>query len=505
MDRVLLLQPPSPPGIDVTRDYAGGFGVAIKVSRSDYGHGIFTLPYFSLMYSAGVLRAAGHNLAYLDAQAARMNADATVAEVARLQPSVIVSVMNLPSIAGDMWLLEQIKRMNPKSKIICIGTVCRVLPREIGKRASADYVVSGNPETVLPELIGAILDGGRLQGVHGVGMVNDEGIVTNGTAAGQLDLRKLPWPPYDIMPVHMYRGFEFGVKTRCMPVWASRGCSMPCSFYCPYPIGMGRTIKFREPDDIVREIAHLNTKHAVGGFIFRDQMFSFKMDRAEEICDLLIERGLDLQWLCETRFDMVSERLLRKMSRAGCKRIHFGLETGDPDLLKTVGKPGMNISTVREAIRLTKDAGIKPRTHVIIGLPGENEDSIGRTVNLLRELRIGDVSVNLATPYPGTPLFRYAKKRGLIETEDWSRFTSFEAIMRTETMATSELEEARRFVAASVKRARLLSTLVELCQNREIIETLASSVRSACGNPKAVLRLTKTVFPQGEYRISRPR
>jgi radical SAM superfamily enzyme YgiQ (UPF0313 family) len=213
---------------------------------------------------------------------------------------------------------------------------------------------------------------------------------------------------------------------------------------------MGRTIRLRPSEDVVKEIAYLNQNFGVTSFLFRDQLFSFSMDRAEEICDLIVEQKLRIQWLCETRFDMVSEGLLRKMKSAGCRRVHFGLETGDPDLLYKIGKPGTKIATVKQAVRLTKEAGMKPLTHLILGLPGENHDTIQNTIKLLKELEITDINVNLATPFPGTRLFSYAKEHGLLETEDWSRYTSSEAVMRSESMTASELEESRDLIMREV-------------------------------------------------------
>lgn len=247
---------------------------------------------------------------------------------------------------------------------------------------------------------------------------------------------------------------------------------MPCSFYCPYPLGMGRKIRFRQGEDFVDEISHLNQRYGVTGFAFRDQVFSSNIDRAEEICDLIVERKLRIQWFCETRFNMVSRRLLKKMRMAGCRRVHYGLETGDPDLLFRVGKPGTRISDVKEALRMTKQAGITPLTHIILGLPGENPNTIQNTLGTLRELGVVNISVNLATPYPGTPLFEYAREHGLIENHDWSHYTSFSPVMRTEELSISELKKWRAFLTENLFGTTFVERVKYIWSNTQIIENL---------------------------------
>jgi len=450
MHSIVFLQPPSPPGLDVERDYAGGFGVASRKARFGYGHGKFAIPYFSLMYSAGVLRRQQYDVSYIDAQAERLDDKTTIARIRNLQPDIVVSVINLPSIYGDGHFLRRLKERCENIKVVCIGTVCRVLPRDVARLSAADIIALGEPELILPDIVKTMQEGGDINSVRGVGIIQDGQLTASSAASDLVDLQKLPWPPYEIMPTTLYRDPHFGSDVRFLPIWSSRGCPMPCSFYCPYPVGMGRTIRPRSSEDFVREIVYLNQNFGITAFTFRDQIFTSNIDRAEEICDLIAEQKLKIQWLCETRFDRVSQGLLRKMKLAGCREVHFGLETGDPELLYKVGKPGTRIATVKEGVRLTKEAGMVPLTQLILGLPGENHVTASNTLKLLKELGITNISVNLVTPYPGTPLFRYAKEHGLLETEDWSRYTSFEAVMRSESMTIPELEDARSLIMEEI-------------------------------------------------------
>lgn len=498
--------------MDVDRDYAGGFGIAHPSERDDYGHGKFAIPYVSLMYSAGLLRRQGCDIIYVDAQAERLSAETTITKVRRLRPDIIVTVVSLPSIYADGDFLRRLRIQCPHSKLICIGTVCLILPDVLAKMNVADVIIVGEPESVLPNLVRRLQESSSIEKVRGIGIVQDGRLSRTESSTERVNLRSLPWPPHDIMPIALYRDPHFGVRVRFFPVWGSRGCPMPCSFYCPYPIGVGRTIRLRSCDDFVNEIAHLNRIHGVKAFIFRDQIFSSRLDRAEEICELLIEKKLRIQWVCETRLDRVSERLLRKMRKAGCRRINFGLETGDPILLHKIGKPGMKISTVKRAVRLTKEAGIRPVTHLIIGLPGESPDTVRRTFKTLRYLGIADVSANIATPYPGTKLFQYARDHELLETEDWSQYTSFKAVMRTEWMNTLELQESKALFATNLlgtTRNLLGTTFFEkityLCKSRLIVDALRTRLKIAHDWPLILMEFLRDLPFQMVHDIAKGR
>lgn len=497
MKSILFLQPPSPPGMSVTRDYAGGFGVAAHSRRKDYGHWQWSVPYVSLMYSAGVLEQQGHDIVYVDSQAERLNATETISRVRESNPRVIVAVVNLPSMKGDAALLKKVKSKSSDAKLVCIGTTCKVLPEDVAEMDFADAIVLGEPENVLPELVGSILDDQDIENVNNIGIVENGELHRTSVVEEDVDLESLPWPPYEVMPTTLYRDPYFGKGVRFLTMWASRGCPMPCSYYCPYPLGLGSKIRARPTDDIVNEIEHLNRNYGTSGFIFRDQIFTSNKNRAGEICDQIIDRKLKINWMCETRFDLVDENVLRKMKKAGCSEIHFGLETGDPDLLRRIGKPGMKLSTVKEAIRQTKKVGINPMTHIILGLPGETEDTIRNTLRTLRETRITSVSVNVATPYPGTALHKYASEKGLLETDDWAKYTSFNRVMRTESMTNENLAQWARYLQANLLGTTALERFSYLCKSKGILDYLSNISSKVWQSPSLSFQFLKNFVTTG--------
>ena len=450
--KILVLQPPSPPHMNVKRDYAGGMGVADPSERGTFGHdpGYITLPYMSLLYSTAVLDRRGFEVVFVDAQADNLDIEGVVARVAREAPQVVVSVVNLPSIYGDLEVLKTLRTRVPGVRTVAIGTVVGPLFHEVAVSGAVDAVVRGDPEVILPELIdhltGARADPARFEVVHGV--------TANRTATRVEDLNELPDLPYHRVPIEKYWYHGFGQNVKFAAVFASRGCSFKC-YYCPYPMGFGERIAHRDPAAVVDEIEQLQKRHGVKGILFRDQVFTMDWEKTHRLCDEIVRRGLKFQWVVETRLDRVNEELLRKMKQAGCVRIHYGLESGDPKLFSRVGKDqaGDRMEQIIRNFQLTEEIGIHPHMFVLIGLLGESEDSIGRTVEVIRRIKPLTLQVAIVTPYPGTPLFEEARKKGLLSTEDWSRYTGFNAVSRTEDLTTEQLLAGRERILREHARA----------------------------------------------------
>jgi radical SAM superfamily enzyme YgiQ (UPF0313 family) len=279
-------------------------------------------------------------------------------------------------------------------------------------------------------------------------------VLTNPEVARVEDLDALPDLPYHLLPVEKYWYHGFGKGVPFAAVFASRGCAFKC-YYCPYPMGFGGRIVARDPVRVADEIERLKRRFGIGGILFRDQVFTYDRHRTLRLCDEMIRRKLGLRWVVETRLDRVDEELLRRMKDAGCVRVHYGLESGDPRLFARVGKDGVEqrMEKLAENFRLTERLGIHPHMFVLIGLLGETWESIRATIATIRRIQPLTLQVAIVTPYPGTGLYEEARQKGLVATDDWSRYTGFQAIMRTEALATEDLVAARTLILRAHARA----------------------------------------------------
>ena len=182
-------------------------------------------------------------------------------------------------------------------------------------------------------------------------------------------------------------------------------------------------------------------------------------EHALKVCEEIIHRKLDTAWFCEARVDHVSKKLLKMMKKAGCKQIHYGVETGDPELLK-LGKPHTNLGTIRKAFRLTKEIGFWATAHVILGWPDENVETLAKTSKFLEEIAPHSVNWNFLTPYPGTKLYEIAKENNLILTHDWSKYTSHTVVMKTKWLSASQLYKAENKISRDYSKRRIVKLLL---------------------------------------------
>jgi len=459
-DNLMILNLPSPPYMDICRDWAGGFGTAMPVKRRHYGHsGKPTLHPF-LGYASAILSNEDYSYSVLDCQRLKLNEFEVITEVKKRVPEVIFSLIGLPSLKKDLKLLDMIKESLPDTTIVGVGTSCRFLQNDILLNSKIDAVSRTTYPYVsnLTQFLQALQQKQSLKKVPGMSYVKS-GKIINTVEPPNADLDKLVPPDYDALELNGYESFRDldGNQYCYVPIMGSKGCPYPC-IYCPYPPGFGKKWMFRSPNDILHEIEEAYAR-GVKGFLFRDQSFPMNEKHATEICQEIIDKKLDIAWVCEARVDHVSKRVLEVMKKAGCKQIHLGVETGDPELIE-LAKPPTNLDTVRKAFRLMKEMRLWATAHIILGWPDETLETLAKTSKFIAEIDPDGVNWNMLTPYPGTKLREIAKHNNLILTYDWSKYTSYTIVMKTKSLNASQLQKATNKIIRHHAQRRIMKLLL---------------------------------------------
>ncbi len=212
------------------------------------------------------------------------------------------------------------------------------------------------------------------------------------------DLDALPYPARHLFDLGQYPLYAPNGEPM-LTVLSSRGCPYNCSF-CFKGI-VGRTYRQRSPDNIADELQYIIDNHGVRNFYFIDDLFTIDVRRLETILDHFIERNMDIRWRCLARVDRVNPELLAKMYQAGCRQIHYGIESGNEEVLKRTAKH-IRLDQVRDAVRWTEEAGIQSKGYFILGLPGDNEETMEETIEFAASLELSEAMFSIATPMPGT-------------------------------------------------------------------------------------------------------
>jgi radical SAM superfamily enzyme YgiQ (UPF0313 family) len=186
----------------------------------------------------------------------------------------------------------------------------------------------------------------------------------------------------------------------------SRGCPFSCT-YCLKSM-YGEDFRKKTPEKLINEVKYAIEKFNVKNGYFIDLEFCINKKLVEKLCDFLIEKKYDFHWTCQTRFDTVDLNLLKKMKRAGCKIIHFGVESGSQKILDKTKKQ-ITIEQMKNTMKIVKKVKIKTVCFFIFGSPGETYEDMKMTVNLAKELNPTYSSFKIAVPYPKTKFYNQIK------------------------------------------------------------------------------------------------
>jgi magnesium-protoporphyrin IX monomethyl ester (oxidative) cyclase len=290
-----------------------------------------------------------------------------------------------------------------------------------------DFVVIGEPEETVLELASVLEQGKKdeLKKVKGIGFIeNGETIVTASRPFIQ-DLDSLPFPARHLLPMKQF--FEAAKKIPIsgnlrkpsVRMLTSRGCPYGCIF-CSNPIVMGRQWRARSAENVVAEIEHIIATYGIRQIDFLDDNIAFDRKRLETICDLIVEKDLNIEWCTPNgvRADSLDSELLAKMRKAGCVSILIAPESGVQRVVDQIIKKKQDLRKVEEVVVAARKLGIKVGCFFIIGMIGETKEDIKATIQFaykLRKLGADRFYFSYATPLYGTELYRQAKEGGFLK------------------------------------------------------------------------------------------
>lgn len=440
--RLMILNLSNPPHRIIDKEYAGGFGIARSLPRFRRRHsGRPSLNLF-LPYSAAVAEEIGCEYKILDAQALELTATEALQKTKEFNPDIVISMISLPSIYEDEKLLSDIKTELSNTLVVGCGTVCNVMPEEVLHGSKIDLLLREsfpyvNGLTLLLNSFQSSKEKTKLKDLPGFSYKKGSEVRNNPPKPTEKQFVDYT-PLYNVLPLKKYQYFPDleGKEHLFIPILGSKGCPHSC-MYCPYPIGFGRKPIFKHFKQVVDEIEHLQ-QIGIEGFLFRNQSFILDQKWAKNICHEIINRKLDISWFCEARVDETLRTILALMHKSGCKAIDYGVETGDPTLIGTA-KPGVRLENTYRTFKIAKEIGIWRHAHMILGLPGENQKTLKRTLKYLLKLDPDSVSLNFATPYPGTKLYEIAERNNWIITRNWTYYSSFDVVMVPPNLNAEEL------------------------------------------------------------------
>nr|MBC7244091.1 radical SAM protein [Chloroflexota bacterium] len=376
-------------------------------------------PPLGLAYLAAVLERDGHQVRIFDFALDPYTAlEDDVRPVCAFDPHLI-GITAMTSVYHSALEIATLLKAYLGRPIVIGGPHATVYPERIlAESPVIDYVVRGEGEETIRELVHVLYDSGDLSTIKGLTYRLRGEILSNPDRPLITDLDNLPFPARHLFDLKRY-GLCTPDGQPMLSILSSRGCPYNCS-YCFKGI-VGRTYRQRSPENIIAELKQVIDQYGIRNFYFIDDLFTIDQRRLEAITEQLINEKLDIRWQCLGRVDRVNVEILRKMYAAGCRRIHFGIESGNEEVLQRIGK-GIKLEQVRQAVRWAQEAGIQVKGYFMLGLPGDTEETMQQTVDLAVALNLDEAMFSLTTPFPGTRLWdELVKKKP--ETEYNQDFT----------------------------------------------------------------------------------
>ena len=414
-----------------------------------------------------------HEVSLLDCEANNMDVGGLADRVERFKPDVIGFQMYSSDRTVVRSYLTRLSRMAIRPVVVAGGPHPSSVPREILDEFAPhiDYAFAGEAEIAFSRFLSALegksADPPGLADVPGL-IWRDRGQVRVNPSYFHPELDDLGTPAWDLLKPGSYPHAPYAAFTRHLPVTlvtASRGCPNRCTF-CAAGYLSGHRIRYRSPEAIVDEIEFLKNKHGIKEIQFADDNLTADPDVVSRLCEIMIERRLDVPWSCPNgvRLDTLSRELLQAMKRSGCYSLAVGIESGSKRLLAKIHK-GISLERVPATLEMIRDAGIRTVGYFILGLPTETREERNQTISLALSLPLDLANFMLYCPLPGTPLYDEVAGTGRFIDAQWYNFSSVIHVPEYTTRAALKWDQRSAFLRFYL-RPRQLSLLMKNARSR---------------------------------------
>lgn len=340
-----------------------------------------------------------------------------------IRPDVVGITCMYTAYAGDAHRLAKVvKSYNPEIPVIFGGAHPSTFPEFVLKDKNVDLVVQGEGEQTVLEIMRHLERKEDILSTPGTVVRSNGNTLVNPSRGYVSDLDTLPFPARDLLDMDIYKEATmkegYILRKPSTTIVTSRGCPGKCIF-CTIHSVWGRKWRYRSARNVVDEMEMLKRDFGIREVHWVDDSAGIKKTRVHEICDEILSRRLDITWATPNGIAhwTLDEKTLDRMREAGCYRITFGIESGNEETRKFLGKP----YSLKQAERLIKHAnsiGMWTICTLILGFPYEKEDSIRDTVDFAVRSEVDMALFYLLAPFPGTPVYEIFKKEGLVNYDD---------------------------------------------------------------------------------------
>lgn len=413
-----------------------------------------TTAHLGLAYLGAVSQKRGDTVRVFDCDVEEQSLEDFVQE---FKPNLIGITANTPQVKQAWRTAKAIKEVHDVPIVLGgphVSVAAEGLDYESVERPYVDMVVRGEGEAPWLEISNKVEDFLRSSEDTSTAALMDPNKhiwdemlgITYKTSDGQVyrnmdakvinDLDSLPWPAYNLFRMSKYTNLQPATDhvdgARSFSIMTSRGCPYRCTF-CSQSI-MPIKWRARTAENVIEEWRHLVHELGAEEIGVLDDSANIRRDRLMVLSDMLIENKLNhVPWIFVNgiRANLADKVLMTKLKEAGLLRTAFGVETGNPDMIKAIDKH-VDHDTIRQAFKNCKEVGLQTIGFFIIGLPGDTRETMQDTIDFAIELDPLIANFSMMTPYPGTKVYEIVKREGKLLMDDWEDYVFFEQKARYE-------------------------------------------------------------------------
>lgn len=327
-------------------------------------------------------------------------------------------------------------------------------------KAGADFIIAGEAELTLKELLDAILNNIGFNNIKGLAFFEKDKLTRTAPREILKDLDSLPLPAWDLLDIGKYKtAWKKSSGYFSINIYTTRGCPFKCN-WCAKPI-YGNRYNARSPQAVVKEIKLLKNNYGIDHIWFCDDIFGLKPGWIKEFSKIMQENNLTIPFKIQCRVDLLlEEENIKHLAAAGCNEVWVGAESGSQKILDAMDK-GTTVSQIYEATANLRKHQIKPCFFIQFGYLGETLDDIKQTIKMVLGLMPYHIGVSVSYPLPGTKFFEKVKDE-LKSKSNWSDSDEL-VLMFQNTYQPQFYKTLHRYlhqVYRSKQSAQLISALI---------------------------------------------
>jgi radical SAM superfamily enzyme YgiQ (UPF0313 family) len=329
--------------------------------------------------------------------------------IAEYKPTVVGISAKSQNFASACIVAKLVKEINKQTVVIIGGPHPSMVGADLLNYPEIDICVKGEGENTIVELLDAIESEKKFDSIQGIVYRKDGRIVENPSRKFINNLDSLCFP-HESAP-EVLKDYDQYPPTAFNKIFAIRGCPYNCSFCGSHKI-WSRKVRFRSPENVVKEIKSLQKK-GIRSVHFDDDTFGVNKKYINKLCNALIADCPGLKWSCEMHVKLADEETISLMRAAGCYSIQIGIESGNNEILREMRK-NITIEEALTACEIIKRHGINLQAFFLVGFPQETEDTLNDTIRAMKKIKCDSLVYSIFTPYPSTEVFEFCKEKGLI-------------------------------------------------------------------------------------------